>query len=160
MPSGSRARTSSPVRSSNSANANMPRNRRSASGPQARQASSTTSVSELVTNRAPRAASSARSVLVVVQLAVVDQRQAVLGQRLVGGGAEVDDREPAVAELDGDPVVLVAPQPGRVRAAVRDPVGHDVDELVAVGLLVAPCDTAHVSSRLRSVAALSPMSCW
>ena len=40
----------------------MPRNRGSASGPQARHASSTTSVSDRVTNRAPRAVSSARSV--------------------------------------------------------------------------------------------------
>jgi hypothetical protein len=30
---------------------------------------------------------------------------------------------------------------------MRDPLGHDVDELVTVGLLVAPCDAAHVSLR-------------
>ena len=86
---------------------------------------------------------------VVVQLAVVDEGQAVLGQRLVGRGAEVDDRKPAVAELHGHPAVLVTPRPRRVRTAVGDPVGHDVDELVAVGLLVAPCDPAHVSPRPR-----------
>ena len=84
---------------------------------------------------------------VVVQLTVVDQGEAVLGQRLVGGGAEVDDRKPAVAQLHGHPVILVTPRPRRVWAAVGDPVGHDVDKLVAIGLLVAPCDTAHVSSR-------------
>ena len=88
--------------------------------------------------------------LEVVQLAVVDEGQAVLGQRLVSGGAEVDDRQPAVTELDCDPVVFVVPPPGCVRAAVRDPVGHDVHQLVAVGLLVAPSNSAHVS--LRSAA--------
>ncbi len=41
----------------------MPRNRRRAPGPQDRQASSTTSVSELVVNRVPRVVSSARSSL-------------------------------------------------------------------------------------------------
>ena len=61
MPSGSRASTSSPERWSNSANANMPRNRRSAFGPQVRQASRTTSVSDLVVNRTPAETSSARS---------------------------------------------------------------------------------------------------
>ena len=61
MPSGSRASTSSPVAVSASANANMPRNRSSAAGPQCRQASSTTSVSEAVTKVAPAARSSARS---------------------------------------------------------------------------------------------------
>jgi hypothetical protein len=29
---------------------------------------------------------------------------------------------------------------------MRDPVRHDVDELLAVGLLVTACDPAHVSS--------------
>jgi hypothetical protein len=28
-----------------------------------------------------------------------------------------------------------------------DPVGHDVDELLPVGLLIAPRDPAHLSSR-------------
>ena len=106
-------------------------------------------MSDLVTKRTPRAISSARSVPVVVQLAVVDERHAVLGQRLVGRGAEVDDRQPPVAELHRHAVVLVAPGPGRVRAAMRDPVAHDVHELLAVGLLVAPRDPAHLS--LRSV---------
>ena len=40
--------------------------------------------------------------------------------------------------------LLVAPGAGGVRAAVRDPVGHDVDQLLAVGLLVAPGDAAHL----------------
>ena len=55
MPSGSRASTSSPVAVSASANANMPRNRSKAAGPQCRQPSSTTSVSEEVTKVAPAA---------------------------------------------------------------------------------------------------------
>ena len=45
--------------------------------------------------------------------------------------------------MDRDPLVLVAPDRARIRAPVRDPLGHDVGQLVAVGLLVAPGDTAH-----------------
>ena len=101
-------------------------------------------MSEEVTKLTPWLASSFLSSSVVVQLAVVDEGQAALGQRLVGGGGQVDDRQPPVAELDRDPVVLVTPDPGRVRTAVRDPVGHDVGELLPVGLLVAACDPAHV----------------
>ena len=61
MPSGSRASVRSPVRSSWIANAYIPRNRRSAFGPQARHASRTTSVSDAVANRAPSASSSCLS---------------------------------------------------------------------------------------------------
>ena len=64
-------------------------------------------------------------------------------------GGQVDDRQPPVAELDRDPVVLVAPDASRVRAAVRDPLAHDVHELVTVGLLVAARDSAHISPRLQ-----------
>ena len=56
-----RAITSSPVAVSAIAKANMPRNRRSAAGPQCRHASRTTSVSELVKKDAPFFTSSARS---------------------------------------------------------------------------------------------------
>src|SRR5262249_47321346 len=82
---------------------------------------------------------------VVVQLAVVDDGQAVLGQRLVGRGGQIADRQPPLAKLYRHAVVLVVPGPGRVRPAVGDPVGHDVHELLAAGLLVTPCDTAHFS---------------
>ncbi|MGX1226649.1 hypothetical protein RKD42_007908 [Streptomyces ambofaciens] len=61
MPSWSRASTSSPVRSSNTANANMPRSRARQSVPQRRHASSTTSVSEVPRKRTPVESSSARS---------------------------------------------------------------------------------------------------
>ena len=88
--------------------------------------------------------------LVVVELAVVDEGQAVLGHRLVGGGGQIDDRKPPMAEVHGDPVVLVAPGSRRIRAAMRDPVGHDVDQLLAVGLLVTPRDPAHVQAFVRS----------
>ena len=91
--------------------------------------------------------------LVVVQLAVVDEGQAGLAERLVGGLGQVDDRQPPVAELDRDPVVLVAVDPGRVRAAVRDPVGHDVGQLLAVRLLVAAGDSAHVRPRSGAMSA-------
>src|SRR5262249_18261299 len=82
---------------------------------------------------------------VVVQLAVVDDGQAVLGQRLVGRGGQIDDRQAPVAKLHRHSVVFVAPGPGRVRTAVRDPVGHDVYQLLAVSLLVTSRDTAHFS---------------
>ena len=82
---------------------------------------------------------------VVIQLAVVHQRQAMLGERLVGRGGQVDDREPPVAKLHRHTAVLVTPGPSRVRPAVRDPFAHDVHELLAVGLLVAPGDPAHFS---------------
>jgi hypothetical protein len=82
---------------------------------------------------------------VVVQLAVVDHDQVVLDHRLVGGGGQVDDRQPPVAEVDGDPVVLVGPDAAGVRAAVGDPVGHDLGEPVTVRLLVAARDPAHGS---------------
>ena len=62
-----------------------------------------------------------------------------------------------MAELDRDPVVLVTPDPGRVRTAVRDPVGHDVGELLPVGLLVAACDPAHVRLRVRLRALLQAL---
>ena len=61
IPNGSRATARLPASASKIAKANMPRNRRRDSGPQARQASRTTSVSELVVNRAPAACSSVRS---------------------------------------------------------------------------------------------------
>ena len=61
MPNGSRASVRSPVVASWIAKANMPRNRLSAWTPHARQASSTTSVSEWVTNVAPEVRSCARS---------------------------------------------------------------------------------------------------
>src|SRR6202042_3184085 len=87
----------------------------------------------------------------VVELAVVDERQPALGQRLAGRGGEVDDREPSVAELDRDAVGLVVPRPVRVGTAVCDPLGHDVNELGAIGLLVTAGDTAHLnSSAVRS----------
>ena len=86
MPSGSRARTRSPVVSSASANANMPRNRRKglgSPGPPGLEhhlgvgfGGETDAASFQV----------GPQLLVVVQLAVVDEGQAVLGQRLVGGG--------------------------------------------------------------------------
>ena len=83
--------------------------------------------------------------LVVVEFAVVDQRQAALAHRLVGRGGEVDDRQPPVPEVQRDPFVLVAPDPARVRTAVRDPVGHHVGQLAPVGLLVAAGYPAHGS---------------
>ena len=52
-----------------------------------------------------------------------------------------------------DALVLVAPDRARVRAPVRDPLGHDVGQLVAVGLLVAPGDTAHACQPPDFVAA-------
>ncbi len=61
MPNGSLARIRSPLAWSSSAKANIPRNRGSAAGPQQRQASSTTSVSDLVVKATPRAISSSRS---------------------------------------------------------------------------------------------------
>ena len=87
--------------------------------------------------------------LVVVQLAVVDHDQVVLDHRLVGGGGQVDDGQPPVAEVDADLVVLVGPDAAGVRAAVRDPVGHDVGELASVRLLVAACDAAHIQALVR-----------
>ncbi len=39
---------------------------------------------------------------------------------------------PPMAELYRDPVVFMAPGPVHVRTAIGKPVGHDVDELVAV----------------------------
>ena len=60
MPSGSRTRVRLPVRASWMAKANMPRNRRSDAVPQARHASSTTSVSERVAKRTPNPSSSLR----------------------------------------------------------------------------------------------------
>ena len=86
---------------------------------------------------------------VVIQLAVVDDSQAVLGQWLVGRGRQIDDRQTSVAEVYRHSAVFVFPGPGRVRPAVGDPVGHDVHELLAVGLLVTPRYPAH-SDRLAS----------
>ena len=51
--------------------------------------------------------------LVVVELAVVDERQPALGQRLAGRGGQVDDREPSVAR--------VGSRPGRPRGSTSRP---------------------------------------
>ena len=61
MPNWSRASVSVPRRSSNSANANMPRRRGRQAGPHRRHASSSTSVSDLVRKLTPAPLSSARS---------------------------------------------------------------------------------------------------
>jgi len=50
-----------------------------------------------------------------------------------------------VAEMHGNPLVLVAPDSLGVGTAMRDAVGHDIGELAAVRLLVAPGDSAHGS---------------
>jgi hypothetical protein len=70
--------------------------------------------------------------LVVVELAVIEEREVALAHRLVGRGREVDDREPSVPEVHRDPLVLMAPHAARVGAAMRDPVGHDVGQLAPV----------------------------
>ena len=57
-----------------------------------------------------------------------------------------------MTKMHGHPLVLVAPGPRRIRAAMRDPVGHDVDQLLAVRLLVTPRDPAHVQAFVRSQA--------
>ncbi len=54
-----------------------------------------------------------------------------------------------MTEVHDHPVVLVAPDPGRIGAAMRDPVGHDVDQLLAVGLLITTRDSAHVQAFVR-----------
>ena len=87
------------MRSSRIANANIPRNRaQRADAPARASASRTTSVSELVAKRTPCACELGPQLAVVVELAVVGERQPVLGERLVGRRRQVDDREAAVAE--------------------------------------------------------------
>src|SRR6185503_1092912 len=46
---------------------------------------------------------------VVVELAVVAEREAALDEGLVGRRGQVDDRQPSLAEVDGGPLVLMAP---------------------------------------------------
>ena len=70
-------------------------------------------MSDSVTKRTPAARQVRPQLLVVVELSVVDERQAVLGERLVGGGAQVDDRQPQVAQVHRDPVVFMTPVPSR-----------------------------------------------
>src|SRR6185437_15182003 len=50
-----------------------------------------------------------------------------------------------MTELNGHLVVFVRPDAARVRTSVRDPAGHDVDQLFSVDLLVAASDSAHGS---------------
>ena len=100
MPSWSRTSTSSPVRSSNTPNANMPRSRGRQSVPQRRHASSSTSVSDVPRNRTPARLQLGAQLRGVVQLAVVGERQPVGDHRLRAGLRQVDDRQPAVAQVD------------------------------------------------------------
>ncbi len=70
--------------------------------PQWSKASSRISVSEWPRNRTPRAAELGGQLAVVVDLAVVGDDEAAAGRRhrLVAGGREVEDGQPAVAEAD------------------------------------------------------------
>src|SRR5262249_43264626 len=113
MPSGSRASTRSPVLASNSANANMPRNRLSAGGPPGAPGLEHDVGVGVGGEPNPVRGQLGPQRRVVVKLAVVDEGHAAFGQRLVGRGTEVDDREPPVAELHRYLIVLVAPGPRR-----------------------------------------------
>ena len=73
--------------------------------------------------RDPRRRELAANGRVVVQLAVVRERQTVLGERLRRGRRQVDDREPAVAERDGQTRPVVLPHAVAVGTAVRRAVG-------------------------------------
>src|SRR5436305_303967 len=84
--------------------------------------------------------------LVVVELAVVDESEPMLGQRLVCGMGQVDDREPAVREMHADATVLVRITTSRVRAAVGDPRAHFAYQRIPVSLLEAASDPAHPSA--------------
>ena len=124
MPNWSRARVSVPRRSSNSANANMPRRRGRHAGPHRRHASSSTSVSELGPEADPGAAELGPQLAVVVDLAVAHQHQPVLHEGLVGRGGQVDDRQPSVTEPNSSGVVGTVPGADRVRPAVSERTGH------------------------------------
>ena len=80
---------------------------------------------------------------VVVELAVVGERQPALDQRLVGGRREVDDRQPQVTQDDAGARVGALQDARRVRAAMTDPLHHDAGDELAVGLLVGARDPAH-----------------
>ena len=102
-------------------------------------------------NWTPAAASSARSLSVVVQLAVVDEGQAVSTEWLVPALTEVDDREPAMGQLHRDlPVLEIEQIHGRRDhgAAIRS-LMTSISAL-AVDLLVTTCDPAHVNEPRRS----------
>ena len=85
-------------------------------GPQARQASRTTSVSELVREPRSRGLQLRPELGVVVQLPVVGQREPVLDHGLVGRRRQVDDREAAVSEATA---TSGAPSPARRRRPDR-----------------------------------------
>jgi len=83
---------------------------------------------------------------VVVELAVVDQGQAVAAEGLGGGVGEVDDRQAPVGQVGGHPVVDEGVQPGAVGPPVGHEVAHGGGQGTAVRLLVAPRDPAHGQS--------------
>jgi hypothetical protein len=82
--------------------------------------------------------------LVVVELAVVADRQAALGERLVRFRRQVDDRQPAVRQVRAHVTVVERVHRRGVRTAVRDPVAHRLGEGEPVALLVAAGDAAHL----------------
>ena len=61
---------------------------------------------------------------VVVQLAVVAQVQAVLDERLVRRGRQVDDRQPPMRKLQWRVSGARSGKPSGVRPAVADAIGH------------------------------------
>ena len=82
---------------------------------------------------------------VVVELAIVGQDQSVLAERLVGRGRQIDDGQPAVAQVHVDEIVDVVVPPVRVRAAVCEPPTHRFDDSPPVAALERPYDAAHIS---------------
>ena len=103
-----------------------------------------TSVSLLVAERVAERGELGDQLLVVVDLAVEDDRDAavLVEQRLLAGG-DVDDRKPAVAEPDARLEV----QPAAVRAAMVLRLVHAVEQvardLAAAARVEDACESAH-----------------
>src|SRR5262249_30805566 len=83
----------------------------------------------------------------VVHLTVVNEDEVVLAEWLICRVAQVNDRQAAEGQVHGQGLALMAPGTSRVRPAMSDAIGHGVRDLLAVGLLIAASDSAHVSLR-------------
>ena len=81
----------------------------------------------------------ARSVLVIVDLAVVREHMRAQHHRLVAARRQIQDRQPAVTENDA----RLAPHAFTVRSAMPQTLRHGVDRVNAGSRTDDPGDSAH-----------------